>query len=661
MIAEAGPQGEVRRHRRHISAVICVFTVIAGLLRFYQLSRPGYLLGVTEYDDGVNFGAALRLAGGVLPYRDFVFVQPPGSTELILPVALLAKVTGTAWGLGIARLLTAAADTACVALLGLLVRHRGIVAVAVASGVYCVFPDALIGAHTFLLEPWLNLFCLLGALAAVRGDSFADGARLAWAGAAFGFAATIKLWALVPLGVLGVLSVLAVGGRPWPAGIRWLPGIRKLTVLGGGAIAGLGAAVTPFLIVAPAATIRDVLTTQYARSNLHHAAPLPRLSDLAGFGLFGGTPAALRIAVLALLAAAIAAGHLAARRRLTPLDWYALAGLAAVTGMFLWPAFYHPHYGAFAGPFLALALATSAAAAPATGAAAAAARAAVTVAASRRRVIAVTAVAATALGTVGIRQVVKESQLRAPVNVAAEADRLIPPGACLFTDDVSFAISVNRFYSGVRGCPVIIDAFGMLLAATGGQDGAAPAQQVNVVRAELRYALASASYVWLAPGQIPWNASLAHYVSARFRLIGLVSSPAQADVPASGLYVRARKPRLAAHVTRQPAPVTRQPTVSPATRGIPLIWQRPAGEAGIARPDRPGLSHRRRGQLAAVLGRQRDEARPGLGWELVIDPQVIHAGPSARPVGNQVNGHWHHLVHNRRSGNRAVRTRPVTA
>src|SRR5271154_4896468 len=203
---EAGvPLGRIATPRL-VYTVIAVCTAAAAFLRLYQLTRPGYLLGVTEYDDGVQFGDAARLFTGVIPYRDFVVVQPPGSFLVMAPVALLAKVTGSAWGLAIARLLTAAADTACVALLGLLVRHRGPVAAGIACGIYAVYPDALIAAHTFMLEPWLNLFCLLGALAVFDGDRLADRPRrLAWGGAAFGFAVAVKLWAVVPLAVVGLL------------------------------------------------------------------------------------------------------------------------------------------------------------------------------------------------------------------------------------------------------------------------------------------------------------------------------------------------------------------------------------------------------------------------------------------------------------------------
>jgi len=202
-------------------AVIAVCTAAAALLRFYVLARPGYLLGVTGYDDGVQFGDAVRLVSGVIPYRDFVVMQPPGSVVLMAPVALAAKVTGSVWGLAIARLLTAAADTVCVALLGLLVRHRGPVAVGIACGIYAVYPDALVAAHTFLLEPWMNLFCLIGALLVFDRDRLTDGRRLAWGGAAFGVAAAVKLWALVPLAVIALLVLRRPRRRccrswPWP-------------------------------------------------------------------------------------------------------------------------------------------------------------------------------------------------------------------------------------------------------------------------------------------------------------------------------------------------------------------------------------------------------------------------------------------------------------
>ena len=104
--------------RQPTTLVIIGMTLLALAVRLYYFTRPGYLLGVTEYDDGSYFGSAVRLVHGVLPYRDFVFVQPPGITLLMTPVALLSKVTGTDTGLAIARILTMLAGAAGTALAG---------------------------------------------------------------------------------------------------------------------------------------------------------------------------------------------------------------------------------------------------------------------------------------------------------------------------------------------------------------------------------------------------------------------------------------------------------------------------------------------------------------------------------------------------------------
>ena len=345
---EAGVPPSRSAAPRLVYVVIAVAAAAGALLRLYQLTRPGYLLGVTEYDDGVQFGDAVRLVSGVIPYRDFVVMQPPGSVLLMAPVAALAKVIGTAWGLAITRLLTAAADIACVVLLGLLVRHRGPVATAIACGVYAVYPDALVAAHTFLLEPWLNLFCLLGALMVFDGDQVTDRRRrLAWGGVLFGVATAVKIWAIVPLLVICVL----VARRP-----------RHLGALAGGAAAGLGVLVLPFLIMAPGALVKDVLVNQYVRDNIwHNLLSLPRLSNLAGFGLDPGLSTTIQVLVLVGFAAIVPVGYLAVclagRRRPAPLDWYALIGLVAVVAMLLWPFNYWSHYGAVAGPFIALVVA----------------------------------------------------------------------------------------------------------------------------------------------------------------------------------------------------------------------------------------------------------------------------------------------------------------
>jgi len=520
-----------------VPATIAACAALALVLRAYQLSRPGYLLGVTEYDDGVLLGNALRLVSGVIPYRDFAMVQPPGSALLMAPVALLATVTGTARGLAVARILTVCADTANVVLLGVLVRHRGPVAAGVACGLYAIYPDALVAAHTFLLEPWLNLCCLLGAILVFDGDGIAgtvarhgqrpgaraataDVRRLALGGAAFGFAVTVKIWALVPLAVAGLLLVVtARRARP------------PLTLAGGAAL-GLGVPLAPFAVLAPGGLARGVLVGQLVRNASGGRDLTGRLAEFAGLSVL---PAALpRLVLAAAIGAAIAglyaAACLVAGRGPTALDAYALLGLAAVTGMLLWPRLYYPHYGAFDGPFLALAVALP------VGLLSDRPRAA-----SRAARVVVASVLAVAIAAAGAARLRAESGERG-IEVAAAADRLIPPGACVVTNDSAYTVAAGRFYSSAPGCPAMTDSFGTMIALTGGHPrDASPAARASAA-ALWQATLEHAAYVWLTGdtvAQIPWNSALDGYFRRHFRLIGLAGqATAWRYVPRPGLYTR---------------------------------------------------------------------------------------------------------------------------
>jgi hypothetical protein len=104
--------------------VILAATALALALRLFMLSRPLFLTGVTEYDDGVYLGGAIRLVSGDLPYHGFAFVQPPGMLLLMAPVAIIAKVSTATHAMAAARLLTVLASALCVPLVGHLVRYR---------------------------------------------------------------------------------------------------------------------------------------------------------------------------------------------------------------------------------------------------------------------------------------------------------------------------------------------------------------------------------------------------------------------------------------------------------------------------------------------------------------------------------------------------------
>jgi len=501
--------------------VIALGAALAAFLRLFQLSRPGFLIGVTEYDDGVYFGNALRLVNSAIPYRDFAMVHPPGSMVLMAPVALTAKWTGTAWGLGIARLLTVAADTACVALLGVLVRHRGPVTAGVACGIYAVYPDTLVAAHTLMLEPWLNLFCLAGAVLVFDGDRLTGGWRLAWGGAAFGFAGAVKLWGLVPLVI--IVSLL-------------MPRARRAAVFAAGGLAGLGLPLLPFLVVAPAGVIDGVLVGQFVRSGAKHPPVLPRLTDLTGLSLFSARPDRAAILVLLAVAAVIGSGYLAAwlgsHRLPTALDGYAVIGLVAVTLMFMWPYGYYPHYGSFDGPFIALSLALS------IGALASYPRP------SLVATMAASLVASVLIAGLGLREFSAETHLHSWPLPAAAADRLIPPGSCVMTNDPALTIAADRFTSSVAGCPDMVDSYGTLITMTDGLTNHAARPALDKIAARWQSWFTRARYVWLetgSQGQLPWTHGLFEFFSHHFRLIGLGGGRSGlANVPRGGLYLQSQ-------------------------------------------------------------------------------------------------------------------------
>ena len=83
-----GSRGTTPRSLRP-ATVIAAAAGFALALRLLVLSRPGYLSGFTQYDDGVYSGNALRLVHGAIAYPDFAVVQSPGSMLLMAPAALI--------------------------------------------------------------------------------------------------------------------------------------------------------------------------------------------------------------------------------------------------------------------------------------------------------------------------------------------------------------------------------------------------------------------------------------------------------------------------------------------------------------------------------------------------------------------------------------------
>jgi alpha-1,2-mannosyltransferase len=417
------------------------------------------------------------------------------------PLLSLAKGIGTAAGLAVARVLTACAGAANVALLGRLVRHRGPLAAALACGVLAVYPDDIAAAHTLLLEPWLNLFCLIGAVAVFDGDGPASRRRLIRGGIAFGTAGAIKVWAIVPV----VIILLLCARRP-----------RRAAAFGTGVAAGFLATAIPFALAAPGAFFESVVVAQLSRTDASRVPIWSRLVSLAGLDNVSGLDPADVYSVAPIVAAFIVGGfaltRLVRRQPVRALEWYTLAGTAAVVLMFCWPPDFYYHYTAFLVPFLGLALAL-----------------AVERLAGLPWVRWSAAVLVLAAITVtGVTEFQAEAS-SGPVHVPqAAVYQAIAPGSCVLTDQVSLTIAADRFVSDVPGCSLMVDAIGTDYALSDGRNALTGAGLVPAVRAAWAAAFAHAQFVWLSGlngRRIPWTPALKAYFQADFRPVIRASAP----------------------------------------------------------------------------------------------------------------------------------------
>ena len=519
------PFGGARLRAYWLSApgkVMLIATALAVAIRLFTLTRPGYLTGITEYDDGVYLGAALRMTEGAIPYKDFAFVQPPGILLLMTPVAVAAKLTTTVKALALARLLTALASAACIPLAGNLVRYRGTVVTAVTCGVLAVYPADITTAHTLMLEPWMNLFCLLAMNAAFRRGHLTSPRRLVWAGLALGFAGAIKFWAIAPAAVLFALILIDREDR-----------IRRVRAYLPALAAGFIVPVAPFLLSAPATFLRSTITDQAARTGSAVSIGI-RLANLTGLidifnnkgrislnagahSMYAAGASAsigdssslgwLPVVATVALIAVVAVGYSWQNRRLSQLEWLSLVtAVLASVAILGYSAFFY-HYSDFPAPWLALTLGGAAGALAGHPA-------------PRRIVISAVAVA---IALVAVLQIRETFPLRQSSGEAMA--HLIPKGACVVTDEASLTIAADRFDNQPPGCPDIIDSLAATLVLSNGVSVQGGANQMPQVVATWKAWLGKADYVWLSPAhgsrrRIPWTPELSAWFNATFTKLG---------------------------------------------------------------------------------------------------------------------------------------------
>lgn len=323
---------------RRLIAVAAVVLGVGFLVRFALLVRGGGLLGIGAYDDGVYYSAAAQLLHGHLPYRDYLFVQPPGIVLALTPFAALAHLVGDPAALVTMRVAFELIGGGNAVLVLLALRRFGLPAAAVGGLFYAVFYPAAYDERTALLEP-IGTAGVLVALLLLGGAAGREGvaSRRAFllAGVALGVAVDLKIWYLLPL---VVLLAFARGGR-----------VRLLL----GAAAAVVACYLPFFLAAPVRSFTQIVLDQVGRGR--SAAVLPRFESFLGVDGTGATTIAPHVgastAVLgcvALLGAAVAV--LVRDRRTWPHLTLLITSMAALT---LSPSYFE-HYAALVAPPLAL-------------------------------------------------------------------------------------------------------------------------------------------------------------------------------------------------------------------------------------------------------------------------------------------------------------------
>lgn len=248
-------------------AVLAVGAWVLRVLPFFN--RHGAFGYPVDYDEGVYFTASALLFQGLLPYRDFIFVHPPGSLLLWSPAAALVSGWDAATCFVLARWLAACVGALNVFLVGrLALRAWGPVAGVVAALVYATYPELVIVERGPFLEPVLNLACL--AMANVWLESPEDGResrRWLWAGVLCGLAISVK----VPGGIWLVAALLSRSHRSaWRSqlGLALAAGATVLLLVG------------PFVAASPSRFLGDVFLFQSLRPGDGEPSRLARLHDI---------------------------------------------------------------------------------------------------------------------------------------------------------------------------------------------------------------------------------------------------------------------------------------------------------------------------------------------------------------------------------------------
>ncbi|WP_338869298.1 hypothetical protein [Myxococcus stipitatus] len=414
----------------------------AWLLRIAGFFHRGGALGhPVDYDEGVYFSAAALLSHGVLPYRDYFFVHPPGIAVLLAPVAALARGFDAALAFTVVRWLVPVFGALSTLLCGRIAQTQwGTWAGVVAALAYAVFPKSSSTERGLFLEPLLNLTCLAMAWVWLRHRSNdSPWRRDLLAGGLLATACAIKLTA--GAWVIAMVWALGLAGQ----------GRRALWVVLVAAVVGL-VWLGPFFALAPTAMLDGLLRFQLLRPPDGELDVWRRLLLILREGHVGLTA----LSLLGLLLALSRTG----RREAVAERLFSAAWLLTVA-TFLSSKSYWIQYNAHLAPTMAV-LAGLGASVPLRWAQTR----------SRTQAALVTAtVILLALSPLPVAIRAAKQSDRGLLALGNTLRNAAPTDAALCTFEPAWAIAAGRIPGIPRGAPVLVDPYGLMLSDSLGGPG----------------------------------------------------------------------------------------------------------------------------------------------------------------------------------------------
>ena len=319
---------ELGLSQQNARQAIGLIAVSAFVLRLLPLLLPGGPLAyVVNYDEGVYFSASALLTRGTLPYRDFLFVHPPGLLVLLAPITSWVGLGHVAAAFAATRYFATLVGAANAALAGAIaLRAFGPLAGVSAALLYATFPEAVREERGPFLEPVLNLVCLAMAWVWLRAGS---SRRHFAAGLLGGLALSVKTW-----GAIWLVAALALSprGRRLAAGTTFLVGVAAAVAL----------LVLPFALAAPGNFLEQVVGFQLLRGPQGIREVLPRLVDMNRRHPL--------TSVLALAGFALVIATLRKGQRTNSADRFFALVLALTVASFLAAPVYFHRYASFLAP-----------------------------------------------------------------------------------------------------------------------------------------------------------------------------------------------------------------------------------------------------------------------------------------------------------------------